>query len=157
MNARVDHLLSNPRGIDELETASEKYAQAILTDGQRRSLRAFDSLIKNMGRNVDLCISTERRRGKPSDLMRSKFVLTKAQIMEKAFPNMSMLAIYRRYQQIYLLTLEEVIIILLDSTTLEEAHTKIVAKVKAVGGDYQKHLKQHHSKLLQENVKVGED
>lgn len=136
----------------------QHYVSAIEQDGKRRAARAFECMMNSAKARCNVIMAAERRKGealKPE--VRKRILLSKADMAEKAFPHLSIAAIYRRYRQVYLLALEDVVLILLDSTSIEEAHEKVIAKIKEFGRHQSQEIRQHHSKLLNPTVKVGED
>lgn len=141
--------------VKEMLSASDKYSKAMADDGKRRALRAFECVLRGPSARANILRTAESSgRFCPTEATRKKLLLTKKQMMDKAYPHLSMSALYRRYRQVYLLALEDVILILLDSSSLEEAHEKIVRKVVELGGAHKRDIKNHSSQLLKENVKV---
>lgn len=150
-----DKLLLDSQRIEQMLSASEKYASAMNDDGKRRAMKAFQCILQGASARANILMSAESSgRFCPSERVRRKLLLTKQQMMDKAFPHLSITSLYRRYRQVYLLALEDVIVILLDSTSLEEAHAKIVEKVKELGQTHKDEIRDHRSELLKTNVKV---
>ena len=144
---------------DGLAEEAKRYTDAIIRNLDSRCNYGWANILHSAVSRATLIATAERRRGSPiMDSIRRKFILTQDELMEKAYPRVTIISLYRRYNTLYLLGLEDAVLTLLDCKDLEEAHSRLTERIKNVGGAQKTDIKKlHASAKLKANITVGEE
>lgn len=159
MTSTSNEVKANSEGLDaSLVDEADKVdtrMDAIAANLGSRAGFGWHNILQSAISRATLAAQAERRRGLPVQAsIRKRLIMTQEELMAKAYPKISIESLYSRYSQVYLLAIDDVLKILLDSTDLEDAHEKITAHIKRFGGAYKHKINAHHSKI---RTKVGED